>query len=334
VTAPRRPAISVVLSTFGNHDVLRRVLDGYDRQDAPAGTFELLLVVDRKEPDPDAVTAAIGERRFPLRRLVGRVPGLSANRNTGWREARAPIVQFADNDTIPSPGLVAEHLSWHRRHPEPEVAVVGHVRWARELSTTPFMRWLDDGVQFHFGSIRGTEAGWAHLYGANSSIKRAFIEEVGDWDEVRFPYLYDDLDWAIRARDHGLRVLYNRAAVVDHLRHDATVDFWKRKMRLLAQTERRFCTVHPEVSPWFHHKFLDAVSCPPARERGVKVLRFLPRWVPWLGSRAWTSADLWWRQQLAPHFLAAWDEADVDGAAAAQSELAEFMEQPRGDGAI
>ena len=39
-----------------------------------------------------------------------------------------------------------------------------------ELKLTPFMRWLDEGVQFDYGSIVGTEAAWAHLYGANSSV--------------------------------------------------------------------------------------------------------------------------------------------------------------------
>ena len=54
-----------------------------------------------------------------------------------------------------------------------EVAVVGEVRWARELKVTPFMRWLERGVQFEFSSIRGIEASWAHLYSSNSSIKRS-----------------------------------------------------------------------------------------------------------------------------------------------------------------
>ena len=323
------PALSVVLSTFGNHAVLKRVLDGYDKQDAPPGSFEMVVVADQKEPDLAAVDAAIGDRPFPLRRIIGRMPGLAANRNTGWREARAPIVLFTDNDTIPVPALVSEHVAWHRRFPEPEVAIVGHVRWAVELERTPFMEWLDCGVQFDFGSIQGDEASWAHLYGANSSIKKAFIEQVGDWDEVNFPYLYDDLAWNLRGRDHGLRVMYNRNAIVDHLRYDATLDYWKRKMVLLAQTERKFCAAHPEVAPWYYERFSYAATLPPARGRGVALLRFIPRWFPWIGRKAWESADLYWRQALAPPFLAAWEASDPDDPEGAQRELAEFMKNPR-----
>ena len=87
----------------------------------------------------DAIDTAIGTRAYPVRRLMGRVPGLSANRNAGTRAARGELVLFTDNDTIPEPEFLAEHLSWHERHPEPEVAILGHVRWAREVKVTPFM---------------------------------------------------------------------------------------------------------------------------------------------------------------------------------------------------
>jgi GT2 family glycosyltransferase len=302
------PELTVIVSTLGNYETLARVLDGYERQDAPPGSFEMIVVVDKADPDPEAATAAIGERPYPTRRLTGRAPGLSANRNTGWREARAPVLLFTDNDTIPVPALVSEHLARHREHPEPEVAVAGHIRWAPELEVTPFMRWLDQGLQFNFGSIAGTEAGWGNLYGANSSIKRAMIERVGDWDEERLPYLYDDLDWSYRASKQGLRVLYARSAIVDHVRPDMTLEFWKSKMRRSAYTERQFIAKHPELEPWFFRMFSYAASLPKARGRAARLTRYVPRSVPWIGPRVWGAADLYWKQQLAPHFLEAWDE--------------------------
>lgn len=310
----RDPRLSIVLSTLGNYEVLRRVLDGYDLQDAEPGSFEMIVVADRADPEPERVDAAIGERSYPVRRITGRIPGLSANRNTGWREARAPIVLITDNDTIPVPSLVSEHLEWHRRHPEEEVAVAGHVRWARELQMTAFMAWLDSGPQFDFQSIRGIEAGWAHLYGANSSIKRGFIERVGDWDEVRLPYLYDDLDWAYRASKHGLRVLYNRKAVVDHLRFDADLEFWKQKMQRLAKTERDFVRIHPEIPAHFHYMFSKAARIPVAKGRFARLAHRVPRRVPLLGKLVWGSAEVYFPQQLAPYFLAAWEELEREEA--------------------
>jgi GT2 family glycosyltransferase len=298
--------LSVVVSTFGNYDGLARVLDGYERQDVPEGTFEVLVVVDRAEPDPGAADAATGHRPYPLRRLTGAIPGLSANRNAGWRAAKAPLVLFADNDTIPSPRLVAEHLEWHRRNPEPEIAILGHVRWSPEVNVNSFMHWLDHGMQFDFPNIEGTEAGWGRFYGANVSVKRAFAERVGGFDEQRLPYLYDDLDFAYRAYKLGLRVLYNREAVVDHLR-EVDLEFWQQRMDRAAMAEREFVDKHPEVEPYFFRMYSHAASLKPAKGRGRHLIRFVPRSTPLIGERVWLSADLYYRQQLARRFLAAWE---------------------------
>ena len=82
--------ISVVIPTLRNPAVLRRVLDGYARQDAPPGSFEVIVVADQAEPDPAAVDEAVGERPYQVRRLTGTVPGASGARNAGWRVASGP----------------------------------------------------------------------------------------------------------------------------------------------------------------------------------------------------------------------------------------------------
>lgn len=323
------PEISVVISTLGNHEVLRRVLDGYARQDAPEGSFEVVIAMDMAEPRPEAVDAAIGSRPYTVRRVTGARPGLSANRNAGRRAAIAPLVLFTDNDTIPVRGLLSEHLAWHRRHPETEVAVLGHVRWARELRVTSFMQWLDYGVQFQYPYIEGTEAGWGRFFGANVSVKREFAERVGDFDEERLPYGYEDLDWAARGNALGLRVLYARRAIVDHLR-PMTLEFWKKRARRIAVAERAFVAMHPDEEAYFHRKFSEALEWPRASGRGVPIARWVPRWVPWVGPRAWLSRDLYFRQALAPHFLAAWEDAGEDPAGPAQPDVSELDESSAG----
>lgn len=307
-TSSARPDLSVVLSTIGMYDTLRRVLDGYSLQDYAPERFEVVVAIDAAEPDRPAADAAIGRRPYAVRTVTGDRPGLSANRNAGWRAATAPLVMFTDNDTIPVPRLVSEHLAWHRSHPEDEVAILGHVRWAPELRVTPFMRWLDQGIQFDYPNIEGIEAGWGRLYGANASLKRGFVERVGDFDAERLPYGYEDLDWAYRASHLGLRVLYARDAVVDHLR-PMTLDLWKRRVRRVAVAERQFVALHPEIEPWFFRMFSHAADLPPARGRGLKLARFVPPGTPLLGRGVWGGVDLAYKQALAPHFLEAWHEA-------------------------
>ena len=318
-----RPALSVVLSTLGSYDTLERVLDGYDRQDAPYGSFEVVLVVDAAEPDLPAVDRAVGSRSFPLRRIRGPEPGLSANRNAGWRAADAPLVLFTDNDTIPHADLITQHLDWHTRHPEEHVCVLGHVQWAPELDITVFMRWLDTGMQFNYANLEGIDQGWSVFYGANASLKRSFIEIVGDFDQEHLPYGYEDFDWAYRAKEHGFRVMYNRDAVVDHLR-TMTLEFWLKRIRRVAQAERQFCDLHPEAEPWFHGVFSYEARREPVRGRGVRLARYVSPRMPWLGPKVWASVDSYYKQTLAPHFLAAWDEYESARGAGGQPDLSEW----------
>jgi GT2 family glycosyltransferase len=316
--------ITVVLSTLGNYRGLARVLDGYERQDAEPGAFEMLVVVDAAEPDPAAAEAAVGDRPYPVRILRGGVPGLSANRNVGWREATTPLVLFTDNDTVPEPQLVAEHLGWHREHPAEEVAVLGHVRWAREVRVTPFMHWLDHGVQFDFPNIDGIDAGWGRFYGANVSVKVALCDRVGGFDEQRLPYLYDDLDFGYRASKLGLRVLYNRRAVVEHLR-EVDLAYWQQRMDRAALTEREFVSKHPEIEPYFFRLYSHAMTLEPASGRGRHLIKLIPRSFPWLGEKVWRSADIYYRQRIAPYFLDAWEKQERERAPAEGKVVAPYL---------
>lgn len=312
------PELSVIISTLGNYSGLARVLDGYENQDAPHGSFEVLVVVDLADPEPERVDELLVDRTYLARCLRGPRPGLSANRNAGLMAARSDLVLFTDNDTIPSPHLVSEHLAWHRLHGEEAVGVLGHVRWAREIRVTPFMHWLDHGVQFDYPNIKGIEAGWGRFYGANSSLKRSFALRVGGYDEERLPYGYEDLDFAYRASKLGLRVLYNRRAEVEHLR-EMNLNFWRSRVVRLARAEREFVAKHPEIPPYFYELFSWAARQPPARGRGRALIGLIPRRFPLLGPYVWRSADLYYRQLLAPRFLEAWDSAAPSSVAEAVS---------------
>lgn len=315
--------LSVVIPTLGR-PTLARVLDGFEQQRVRGQPFEVVIVVDAAAARSGALGELIGERPYPVRTIAATMPGASAARNAGWRSASADLVLYIDDDTIPRPGLVTEHLSWHRRHPAEEVAVLGHVRWAPELRVSPFMRWLDHGIQFDYPSIRGTEAGWGRFYTAHVSVKASLIGRVGGFDEERFPFGYEDLEFAYRASKIGLRVLYNPRAVVDHLR-PMTLEFWQRRVRRIAVAEHRFVSIYPEMPAYFHAMFSEALRFPPATGRGVSLLPYVPRGLPWIGARVWASADRYFKQAMAPHFLEAWAEAERrDGPETAQPDRSEL----------
>ena len=327
---PSRPeptAVTVVIPTLGRPDKLRRVLDRLDRQDAEAGSFELIVVADANEQEPEALDAALAGRQFRTRRLQAGRPGASAARNLGWRTADTHLILFLDDDVLPEPPLVREHIDWHARHPEPQIGVLGHVRWADELRVSPFMRWLEHGVQFDYQRIEGTDAGWGRFYTANVSVKREMLERTGGFEEIALPFGYEDLDLALRMRGFGFRLLYNRAAVAEHL-HPMDLDFWKRRVARIAVSERQFVAIHPEVPPYFFELFSAAAARSRASGRGRLLARWMPRRFPWLGIRVWSSVDVFYRQALAPYFLAAWESAEPAATARRGEEHREAADEP------
>jgi GT2 family glycosyltransferase len=306
------PELSVVVPVLERYDQLERMLDHLARQTASPDSFEVVVANDAAEPDPGRTEAAIGERPYATARITAPAPGAAWARQVGWQRASGAIVLFLDSDVLAEPRLVAEHLDWHRRHPEPEVAVLGSLRWADELRVTAFMRWIERGIQFDFETIAGEDAGWGRFYTANASVKRALLERVGGFDAERFPFHYEDLELAYRMNEHGLRLLYNRDASAEHL-HAVTLESYKRRMAEVAPVERRFVAAHPDVEPYFHDRFARAAARPPARGTLAPLVRWVSPGFPWLGERAWRSADHYYEGELAPGFLAAWDSSSGGG---------------------
>src|SRR4051812_22357112 len=303
--------IAVVIPTLGRPEMAARVLDRLERQTAAPGAFEVLLVADAKERDLAALDRVVAGRPYASRRLHAARLGASAARNAGWRAASADLVLFLDDDVLPEPALIAEHLAWHGRETDEAAGVLGRVRWADELKVTPFMRWLEHGIQFDYPAIEGVEAGWGRFYTANASVKRSLLERVGGFEEQELPFGYEDLDLALRMHErHGFRLLYNRAAVAEHL-HAMDLDYWRRRVPRIARAGRRFTELHPGFEPYFFNLFSQAAAAPPAKRPVAALARVVPRSTPGLGHLVWGSLNGVYLQALAPAFLEAWHEPDA-----------------------
>lgn len=304
-----RPGIAVVIPTAGRRDTLRACLRRLAAQDDR--DFELVLVADALA-DADRVRGMLdGTPGLPAARLLqADRPGASCARNTGWRATGAPVIVFLDDDVLPDPGLVGAHRAVHDADPAPGTGALGGMRWAAGLPVTPFMRFIEDGLQFDYGVVEDLEAtGWWHLYTCNVSLKRAALAAVGGLDETGFPFGYEDLDLGRRIdAATGLRLVVARAAGAEH-DHLMTLEQWRERIRRIAWSERRFVTRYPDVAPHFHDR-LDAVRREPVmRGWQARVAPRVPYGVPRLGPWLWHHAGRWYAQQLVGPFFDAWDAA-------------------------
>jgi glycosyltransferase involved in cell wall biosynthesis len=215
--------VSVIVPTFRRPALLRLCLESLARQDVSASAFEV-LVVDDGSGDSTGGVLGEAELRMPNVRAFRkpRNDGPAAARNLGLSRARSPLVLLLDDDIVATPTLISTHLRLQREAADPQLGILGLVKWHPELTVTPFMRWVDrSGLQFAYETwIR--EGPIAPAYGAfyacNLSTSRAMLEEAGGFDE-RFPYpAYEDMELAWRMTERGFRLHHAPEALAYHAR--------------------------------------------------------------------------------------------------------------------
>jgi glycosyltransferase involved in cell wall biosynthesis len=208
--------LSVVIPTHNRREVLAVALSRLEDQ-ADDGRFEVIVVNDGSD---DGTAEAVEHRALrsplPIVLLTQPASGPAAARNRGIGAAHAPVCLSLDDDTWPRPGLVRRHLEFHRRRPEPEAALLGHVTVAERPPPTPFMRWLG-GLHLGYQHIADPDdAGGIHFYSGNVSAKTAFLRDAGGFDEGFASTAHDDIDLGLRLEKRGMRLVYDPDAVAEH----------------------------------------------------------------------------------------------------------------------
>jgi GT2 family glycosyltransferase len=211
--------VSVVIPTFNRKQVLAKAFQAHLAQSALDEIKEILIVDDGSTDGTESQVSALASKSsVPVRYCKQSKLGQAAGRNFGIREATGEIILFADDDIIPAADLLAEHLRWHDRYPEPHVVVLGYVTWSPEVRPTPFMKWLGlDGPLFAYAHFRGKkELDFRAFYTCNLSLKTEFLRRTGTFDEDFKSYGYEDPELGYRLQKNGMRLLYNPAAAAYH----------------------------------------------------------------------------------------------------------------------
>ncbi len=199
------PLVSVVVPTCGRPALLHRCLLALIRQKLPGTAYEIVVADDGHSEETRRLAQRIDRvnahgPRVRYVRSTTRRGGPAGARNAGWRVARAPVIAFTDDDTVPSRDWLREGLQAMR----PDVAAVtGRTRVPLPRKPTDWER-----------NTAGLERG--EFITANCFVRREALERVGGFDErYRRPWREDsDLQFALI--EGGLHVVHAPAALVLH----------------------------------------------------------------------------------------------------------------------
>jgi glycosyltransferase involved in cell wall biosynthesis len=196
------PELSVVVATHNRGRRLEALLRSLAAQEGPA--IEV-VVVDDGSTDGTPELLGAGLPGLELRALRHHPPrGPAAARNAGWREARAPLVAFVDDDVVAEPGFAAALVDAARR--SEGVFFQGRTRHdPQELGrATVFWRSM---------RVEDVDPGFPTC---NIAYPRELLERLGGFDESFRRPAGEDTDLGWRARNAGFEPRFVPEALVSH----------------------------------------------------------------------------------------------------------------------
>ncbi|MBV8490554.1 MAG: glycosyltransferase family 2 protein, partial [Candidatus Eremiobacteraeota bacterium] len=110
---------TIQLCTYNRAALLERVLDACFEQTFPEDAYEVVLVNDGSTDGTPAVIERARARATCAFEVIDQPnSGLAKGRNAGIARARGERIVFIDDDVLPMPSFVEEHLRSHEAHPE------------------------------------------------------------------------------------------------------------------------------------------------------------------------------------------------------------------------
>lgn len=208
--------ITVVIPTRNRLLVLRETLSRLERQ-AGDVQFEIVVVDDESsDGTSEMVGRAESGAAVPLTLIAGPGSGAAAARNLAIEAARAPVCLFINDDTRPRLDLLARHRDFHRRRPECEAALLGHIDLPPTPPPSPFMRWLATQLFDFAGITSPADVGGSRFFTSNVSAKTELLRAAGGFDEAFPGAAHEDIDLGLRLETMGMRLHYDEDAVVEH----------------------------------------------------------------------------------------------------------------------
>jgi glycosyltransferase involved in cell wall biosynthesis len=194
---------TIQLCTYNRAHLLGRVLDACFEQTIADDDYEVVLVNDGSRDETPAVIAAARERATCRFVVVDQAnAGLARGRNVGIARASGERIIFIDDDVLPTPVFVEEHLRSHARYPTRVVR--GGAIETPSFDRLPTPTWTPANYS----------GNW--FWTTNVSAPLATIRAVGGFTESFREYGWEDIELGLRLRAAGVRGSFNRFALAFH----------------------------------------------------------------------------------------------------------------------
>lgn len=235
--------LSVIIPTHRRPDILAECLRRLEQQTI-AADIEVIVVDDAQ----DEMTAKVVHHQQSANiRLLPIAPcQQGVARNKGVLEARGQYALFIGDDIFLEPDACEKHMKVYSDKPlaishKPH-AVLGFTTWDPAVGITPVMQWLEtSGWQFGYPMIARyahgvlpTEIQHRFTYTSHISLPTEIAKTFPFRTDVHL-YGWEDIEWGMRLKNAGVRLVYEPDAKALHHHHITLEDSLKR-MEILGRS--------------------------------------------------------------------------------------------------
>lgn len=226
---------TIQLCTYNRAGLLERVLDACFEQTVPADSYEIVLINDGSTDETPAVIARARSRATCALTVIDQQnSGLAKGRNAGIAAAKGERIIFIDDDVLPLPNFVEEHLRSHDAHP---LAIVrGGAINVESFDELPAPVW---SISNYSGN---------YFWTTNVSVPLKTIRAIGGFNETFAEYGWEDIDVGLRLRFAGVRAVFNKHALAYHYKprpRTSSVQKMIRQAQAQARTAVQLERLHP-----------------------------------------------------------------------------------------
>lgn len=260
--------VSVVIPTYNRAEVLTDCLLKLANQEFLKSEYEIIVVDDGSTDNTKKIVDEMKHKSsVQLRYLYQKNQGQGIARNYGVKHARGKIIIFIGDDILVLKDFVKQHISYHRKYPKFNDAVLGFVGWDPRLEITVFMDWVTNGSsvfgkfgghQFAFEKLQNqTVADYNFFYTSNISLKRSILIK-NPFDSRFSSYGWEDIELGYRlTKKENLTLHYNPSAVGYHY-HEIDEEDFKNRMKKIGKSAHLIHDKYPELKkiPSLFKKFI------------------------------------------------------------------------------
>jgi GT2 family glycosyltransferase len=212
---------SVVVVTYRvDERAFRRTIEALDQQTEPR--FEVIIVDNGTEWETGSVVD--GRRGKTTYVRLDDNHGVTTARNIGASLAASELLVFLDDDAVPAPDFVEEHVAVHRERDI--VAARGRV--------VPLSGKIYNLLETHYDLGEATVPYFINTEG-NASIDRETFLQVGGFDEdLEGRAGHEGIELSQRLVDSGVardEIVYYPNAVIEHDYAESFVDYLRKETR-------------------------------------------------------------------------------------------------------